>query len=564
MSTEAGYTGADLFSETLERYGVTHVFGNPGTTELPLLRALDGRDVEYVLCLHEDVAVGMAGGYASVRRYHSHADPGITPVGVVNLHLAPGVAHGLGNLYGAGVLGAPVVITAGDYDRRALFEEPVLGGDLVALAGQFAKWSAEVADVESLPAMIRRAFRIALTPPTGPVFLSLPLDVATAVTDARPERLGPIPTAGRGDLEQVERAVDLLVDADDPVLVLGDGVAHAGPAAVDAAVDLAGAAGAPVYAEILASEVDFPADHDLWLSYLPLANDALAREFLDTDTVCFVGCSTNAAFLRLDGDLVSADATCIHVCVDGTLIGRNQPVDAAVVGDPGQVMRQFADRLRERLPEDVRDGRLVRAGERKAAVAVRTEALLAPVTDGPGMSKVALTEAMYQAAPDALVVEEALTSRGALLARWPLGPGQFVSNKGLGLGYGLPAAVGAAIAEAQHPAGRDVIGFVGDGAFLYYPQTLYTAARYGVDLTVVVPNNANYRILRNNYGLMFDDDRVEAMDYLRFDPPVDLPGTAETQGAGGVRVEDVAELPDVLAAALGTPGPVLVDVRVRD
>lgn len=155
------YTGAKLFVESLEEYGVTHVFGNPGTTELPILRALLDTDIEYVLALHEDIAVGMAAGYASTRRYHADHDSSVTPVGVANLHLVGGLAHGLSNLYNARVMGTPLVVTAGDYARKARHEEPILSGDLVSLARPFTKWSTEVQDVEALSAVLRRAFRIA-------------------------------------------------------------------------------------------------------------------------------------------------------------------------------------------------------------------------------------------------------------------------------------------------------------------------------------------------------------------------------------------------------------------
>ena len=184
-------TGGELFVSTLAQYGVTYVFGNPGTTELPVVHALADSDIEYVLGLHEDIAVGMASGYASTRRYHAHgqhrgADGNreVLPLGVANLHLAPGLAHGLGNLYAAAVAGAPVLVTAGNHSRDFRHEEPILSGDLVGMVEGFTKWADEVRSVETLPTMVRRAVRTALTPPTGPVFLALPLDEMLAPTSA--------------------------------------------------------------------------------------------------------------------------------------------------------------------------------------------------------------------------------------------------------------------------------------------------------------------------------------------------------------------------------------------
>lgn len=152
--TEDSRTGATLFVETLERYEVRYLFGNPGTTELPVMKALEGREIDDVLGLHEDVAVGAAAGFATTQRYHGTDD--VPPVGVVNLHVTPGLAHGLGNLYGATVAGTPLVVTAGNHSTDFRHEEPILSGDPVEMADQFCKWSAEVLDVDTLSTMLRR------------------------------------------------------------------------------------------------------------------------------------------------------------------------------------------------------------------------------------------------------------------------------------------------------------------------------------------------------------------------------------------------------------------------
>jgi hypothetical protein len=149
-------TGAELFVDALAEYGVERVFGNPGTTELPVMNALaETDDLEYVLGVHEDVAVGAAAGYAQTRRYHSHHDPSVTPLGVVNLHVAPGLAHGLGNIYDAAAAGAPLVVTAGNHELDFRHEEPLLHGDLEAMTDQFCKWADEVLDVGDLLGHVR-------------------------------------------------------------------------------------------------------------------------------------------------------------------------------------------------------------------------------------------------------------------------------------------------------------------------------------------------------------------------------------------------------------------------
>ncbi|WP_136715680.1 thiamine pyrophosphate-binding protein [Halorientalis salina] len=560
------YTGADLFVDALDQYGVEHVFGNPGTTELPVLESISDSDLEYVLGLHEDIAVGMASGYASTRRYHSHHDD-VMPAGVVNLHITPGLAHGLGNIYGASFTGTPLVVTAGNHERDFRHEEPLLHGELAEMVDQFTKWSDEVLDVEALPTMLRRAFRVALTPPTGPVFLGLPMDTMLEEIDPDEiEPLGPIPNAGRGDPAQVEQATDLLVEADEPLLVVGDHIARAGVDAVEATVDFAETVGARVHGEMLASEVNFPGDHEQWVSHMP-PDEGLGRSLMDTDTIVFAGCSTNTTLLRHDEELVGSDTTCIHVSDDAWQVGKNQPADAAVVGDSGLVMEQLAERLDDRLSEAERDRRLDAVRETKDSLSGTLRRISedeAPEGDTRA-SKAELVDALRDVAPDAYVVDEGITAKYPMLLRWPMAPEQFLSNKGGGLGYGLPASVGAALAESMHDQPRTVVGYVGDGSYLYYPQSIYSAVRHDLDLTVVVPDNRNYRILKDNTQKIFGGSDADH-DYvgMDFDPPVDLVKNAESHGADAERVETHEAIEPALERALDADGVDVLDVLVHD
>ena len=564
-------TGAELFVETLEQYGVTHLFGNPGTTELPIVHATEDSDIEYILGLHEDIVTGMAGGYASTRRYHAHhedepiGESDVLPLGVANLHLSAGLAHGLGNIYAAAVAGAPVLITAGIHSTDFRHEEPILHGDLVEMTDQFTKWSDEVRSVEALPTMLRRAVRTALTPPTGPVVLALPLDQMLAETTAEPERLGTIPDGGRGDPGQVARAADLLSEGTDIAMVLGDGVARSGRDAVEDAIALAEAVGARVHGEILACEVNFPTDHDQWVSFVPPDED-LARTLMSADVLLQVGCSTNTTLTRHEDDLIPSETTCIDISDDAWQIGKNQPADAAVIGDPGRVMSELADVLAQDLSESTREQRLESVAARREFVGAKMEGMgEGEATDDPRASKAELVDAMEDVAGDAFIVDEGVTSKYAMLTRWSLEADQYISNKGGGLGYGLPASVGAAVAESMRDEPRDVVGFIGDGSYLYYPQSIYSAARHDLDLTVVVPDNRNYRILKDNtLDIMGGDEDDYDFVGMDFDPPVDLPKNAESHGARGHLVESPDDIASTFADALDNEGTDVLDVLVHD
>ena len=560
MTTDS-YTGADLFVDALETYGVTHLFGNPGTTELPLMRAVADSSLEYVLGLHEDIAVGMAGGYASARRFHAHHDPTITPLGVVNLHVAPGMAHGLGNLQNAAWSGAPLLVTAGNHSTDFRHEDPILSGDLVGMVEEYCKLSAEVRDVSNVPTMARRAVKTALTPPTGPVFLSLPMDVMMADADGSPERLGSIPGAGAGDTSRRSEAAAALEAADDPVLVVGDHVARAGPDAIDAGVALAEATGSAVYSEMNTCEISFPTDHDQWVSFLA-PDPEMARHALDADTLVFVGCTSNTPYIPYDEPYVPTDATVVEVNLDPREIGKNNPTDVAIAGDPGATMRRIAEAVA--VPAAERRRRRESIPERREAARSYLGVDDRSATDGE-ITKPALADALATVAGDSYVLNESNTSKFALLSRWQLEPEQFVSNKNGGLGYSLPATVGAAVAHEENGSDRSVVGFVGDGSYLYYPQTLYSAARYDLDLTVVVPNNRNYRILKDGmldiYGGTDADYEYVGMD---FDPAVDIAANAESHGADGVRIDDPEALSETLSEVLAADGPAVADVTITD
>ena len=560
MATDS-YTGADLFVDTLETYGVTHLFGNPGTTELPLMRAVADSSLDYVLGLHEDIAVGMAAGYASARRYHAHHDPSITPLGVVNLHVAPGMAHGLGNLQNAAWSGAPLLVTAGNHSTDFQHEEPILSGELVGMVEEYCKLSAEVRDVANVPTMVRRAVKTALTPPTGPVFLSLPMDVMMAETDGSPERLGSIPGAGAGDTARLADAAAALEAADDPVLVVGDHIARAGPDAVDAADALAEATGSAVYSEMNTCEISFPPDHDQWVSFLS-PDPEMARPALDTDTLVFVGCTSNTPYIPYDEPYVPTDATVVEVNLDPREIGKNNPTDVAIAGEPGTAMGRIAETVA--VPEAERRRRRESIPDRREA-ARSYLGIDGGTTPEGSITKPALADALATVAGDSYVLNESNTSKFALLSRWHLQPEQFVSNKNGGLGYSLPATVGAAVAHDEHGSDRSVVGFIGDGSYLYYPQTLYSAARYDLDLTVVVPNNRNYRILKDGmlevYGGTDADYEYVGMD---FDPAVDIVENAESHGADGVRIDDPESLSGTLAEVIAADGPAVVDVMISD
>ena len=255
-------TGIEAFLHVLAGAGVTHIFGNPGTTELPLLDALaaDAR-FRYILGLQEVPVVAMADGYAL-------ASGGL---GVVNVHVSCGLGNSMGMLYNAFIEGSPLLLTAGQVDRRLRLEEPVLTGDLVSVTRPWTKWSHEVQRVEDMPAAVRRAVQTALTPPTGPVFLSLPLDLQSEQSDRLDVSPPTLPDRRvRPPVEALRRAVALLRAARSPAILAGSRVTEAG--GIEELVAVSERLGAPVLSESGTSHgrIPFPVDHGLCAGSLPL------------------------------------------------------------------------------------------------------------------------------------------------------------------------------------------------------------------------------------------------------------------------------------------------------
>src|ERR1700722_18249526 len=316
-------SGKRAFLDLLKQEGVDMMFGNPGTTELPLMDAFAvENDIRYVLGLQEAALVAMAHGYAQFSG----------ELAGLNLHVAPGLGNAMGMLYDAMKGNAPVLVTAGQQDLEYIVAEPVLTADLPTLARPFVKWAAEVHRVEDLPVYVHRAVKTALAPPTGPVFLALPGDILKNDADINllePTRVAP---RIRGDADAVAAAADLLAKAERPVIIAGDAVAQS--RAHKELVALAEAIAAPVYVEFVPNTASFPASHPLYRGMM-VRSQAGVREVLDKhDLVFSVGADLFTWSLPSPIHPWPAGLPLIHLDTDPWQIGKNYPAKVAILGDP--------------------------------------------------------------------------------------------------------------------------------------------------------------------------------------------------------------------------------------
>jgi benzoylformate decarboxylase len=542
-------TGKHILLDLLASEGVDIIFGNPGTTELPLMDAMVVENrIRYVVGLNEVVVMVMADGYAQASGR----------LAVCNLHAAPGLGNAMGMLYNAKKAGSPVLVTAGQQDTTIALTEPLLWDDLATMARPLCKWSYEVTRLEDLPRAVRRAAKVALTHPTGPVFLSIPGDLLTREIEGldlmAPTRVG---GALRGDLAEIGRAAAMIAAANAPIIFAGDAVAR-GDAHAEVAA-LAEAIGAPVYLEGMANTAAFPASHRLYGGSISRMTPAYRAALDRHDLVISIGADLLTQSQAANTEALRPDMPLIHLDTDAWEIGKNFPAAAAILGEPKATLPDLLAAVAARSPVATARADTIAAAlaATKAALVAKAqaEANLLPLRPMP------VIHAIGELLPDdAIVIEEALSS-GMNFIRHLIPsnrPDSYFGMRGGGIGMGLPQAIGTALAKP----GRPVVALSGDGSAMYSVQALWTAAHYRLPVIFVILNNRSYRILKQRTRAIGDhsarEDAYVAMDFT--DPPIDFVALAQAQGVAAVRVETLGALRDALAGGLAGGGPLLIDV----
>jgi benzoylformate decarboxylase len=547
-------SGNRAFLELLKQEGVDIVFGNPGTTELPLMDAFaTENDIRYLLGLQEAAIMAMADGYAQASG----------KLAVCNFHTTPGLGNALGMLYDAQKAGAPILVTAGQHEQSFTATEPILWADLPVIARPLVKWSFEVHRLADLPRLVHRAAKTALAPPTGPVFLSLPGDILRADGDIdllAPTRIAP---RTRGDRDAIEAAAAILAQAQRPVIMAGDAVAQSH--AHKELVELAELLGAPVYVEFVPNTASFPSSHPLYRGQVTRLAPAVRAALEPHDVLFSAGADLFTLSLPSDVDPMPKGITLIHLDVDPWEIGKNYPPKVAILGDPKATLPELTAAVRERMSSGARGIARDRlktasdaiAGER-AALHARARALAGAVPVQP----LALLHAIGETLPkDAVVIEEVLSSAPGIRQLINSDdPQSYFGLRGGGIGWGLPATIGVKLALPHRP----VVGLIGDGSALYTTQALWTAARYRIGAIFVILNNTSYRILKQRLhamrGISEQVDTYVGMELL--DPAVDFIGLSRSFGVPAERARTVHEATDLLAQAIKSGGPMLIDVAL--
>lgn len=546
-----------VFMDSLVAHGVSHIFGNPGTTESPLLDALAAYpSIGYVCHLHEGLAVCAAGYYARATGRPA----------VVSLHVAPGLGNGIGMIYGALKGNAPIVVTAGQQDTRMLRREPILSHDLAAMAAPVTKWSTQVGSGDEMDEVMRRAFKVACDPPFGPVFVSLPIDVMEHETANGAIAPGRSYRAAAADPRGVAEAAALLAAARSPAIVVGDEVGRVG--AIGALVQLAERIGAPVWFEGIRGHVSFPAAHPLARSGLPFDAAAIRKTLGEFDLVLLLGGAFFEEVWFTPGAPFAAGTRVVQVESSPPPLGYNHAPDVGLVGELGSAIaaldaavaaqaddasRQAAAARRERLAQQ-------KAGDVAAYQARQQKAW---AREPISMARV-MADLRAGTPRSAIVVEESITASVDFAAAFQLGADDlYLGARGGGIGQGVAGAIGASVG---HP-GRPVLCVSGDGSAMYSIQALWTAARYNLPIVFAVLCNREYRVLKHNLDIY--RQRFDAQSDRPY-PEMDLGGPrmgyvemAAGMGVPGVKVTKPDELKAAVERAFAAGGPRLLEIEIE-
>jgi len=543
--------------EQLLADGIRYMFGNPGTVEQGFLDALwDYPDLKYILTLQETVAVMAADGYARATGN----------VAIVQLHSTPGVGNGIGALYQAKRGHSPLVVIGGDSGIKYQGLDAQMAGDLVAMAEPVTKWSTMVVDSTSVLRVLRRAIKIASTPPRGPVYICLPQDILDmpVVEEVRPTSIPS--TRVLPDEETLDAATQLLATAQKPMIFIGDGIAFSGAQAELTRV--AEALGAEVW-EADNGELNMSQVHPLYQGATGHMFGFQSKPILAKGDVNLV-CGTYIVpevFPEL-GDVFAPGAKVIHIDLNAYEIAKNHPVDMGIVSDPKLTLARLADKLEISQTSAQKAAAAQRVADITNFKKAKLESELAhdrQIRDDIPLHLSRFMEDLVTMLPeDAIIFDEALTNSPAIPRYRPtIAPRHYFLTRGGSLGVGIPGAIGAKLANPD----KTVFGFTGDGGGMYTIQALWTAARHHVDAKFVVCNNRSYRILQYNIQQYWQEIGVPERDFpLSFDlskPDIRFAEIARSLGVAAVRVERPEEVAPAIRQALDHQGPFLIELLLE-
>lgn len=545
-------TGKSAFLSLLKDEGVTHLFGNPGTTELPVMDALSEHpDMSYVMAMQESLVVYMADGYSRSSGKLS----------ACNVHVAPGLGNAMGAIYNAKFSGTPMIITAGQQEQGHGLMEPLLYDPLVPIAEPLVKWAVEVTRLEDLPRIVHRAAKVAMTPPMGPVFISLPGDILNMEDALELGGHTRVDTAVRPSDDTLSKLAERLLKAENPMIIAGTEISTSD--AFKEAAEFAEALGAPVYQQTVPHGAHYPSEHPAFMGTLGRVQKTVRQTLSDYDLMVCIGADVLRMSVWDEVDALPDGMPIVHISERDWELGKNYTTEVAIRANVRETLSALNPVLKARTSDAQAKQAAARLDKVKAKnwSAKRAELITTlgdHADEGPVYSSFLMHRIVETMPRDAIVVDEGILSTRELPSLLPFrDPNGFYGLCSGGIGWGLPGAIGVQIA---HPD-RRVIAVIGDGSAMYSIQALWTAAQKKLPITYVIPNNGGYRIIRQRLKAFHGNENFIGMTFE--DPPVNYTQLAASLGVHATSVSDPDGVDAALKASYEREGPSLIEVFVE-
>ena len=543
-------TGRSAFLALLKDEGITHLFGNPGTTELPIMHALkDHPDLTYVMGMQESIVVAMADGY-------SRATGELV---ACNVHVAPGLGNAMGALYNCKFTGTPLIITAGQQELGHGLTEPLLYDPLVPIAEPLVKWATEITRLEDMPRIVRRAAKIAMTPPMGPVFISLPGDILNNEAGIDLGSSTRVDTRNRPADDVLESLADRLLRSENPVIVCGNEIVTSD--ALAEAGEFAEAIGAAVYQQTVPYGSHFLSEHPCFVGGLSRSQPQVRGTLEPYDLMIVLGADVLRMSVWDAVDPMPAELPIVQIGLNDWEIGKNYATEIAIGSDVRETLKALTPVLKERggsVLSDASARRIAALGPKnwssnRASLIekIETEGSGEPIN--PDWLMLQISEALPE---NGIIVNEGVTAARYLNDIHPYRERHdFHGLASGGIGWGIAAAVGVQLAHPNRP----VCAIIGDGSSMYSIQAIWSAANQSLPMTYVIVNNGGYRIIKQRLKSFHQNDHFIGMDFK--DPAVNFAALAEAMGVTAERVTDSTRLRAALDNALANKtGPNLIEV----
>ena len=547
-------TGKQALLEMLKVEGVEYIFGNPGTSEGPIVDLLgDYPEFRYILALQESVAVGMGESYARATGKAS----------LVSLHVDSGLANGIALMLDAYNTGTPMVVTSANYDARKISEGKT---DLAELVRPVTKWAAELTLPDQIPGAMRRAFNEANSHPKGPVYVGFTSNALEGTAEMNIIPSSKTHDSSRPELKGIDEAASLLLASKRPLMIVGDRVSDDG--ALDQAVELAELLGLPVY-QSRGAEVAFPTTHPQFMGNHSLRVPRDRAALKEADVVLAIGTDVFDELFYWGDVVLESDAKLIHIDPIPGRVGKSEPTDVGIVAHCGlaieELIRSVQSRLSPANETEIRNRVDVVVGQSIARRKSFEESVSAKWDSRP-MSPARMMFELAKALPrNAIVVDDAISSRPALRHYFEATRrGDIRGVRGQSIGGGIGATMGTQCANPDRP----VFGIIGDGSAMMTIQGLWTAANDNIPCVFVICNNGMYRVLKVNFNVYQRDILKELepagsnLPYSDFPIPFDIASIATSMGVHGERIVEPGDIGPAVERAVAARKPAVLDMVI--